>query len=196
MPSAMPQPFPQTIDSLTASERLRVAESVLTEAGFPSLLPPQRSPQSAFPEPEARALAAVGLQPTDDVASDAHAARAVYATSFLDLFKQADSVSDVAARLGLDPSRIRQRLRERSLLAVELNGERRLPRFQFEDDIEVPGLARVLAATAGMAPLPFAMWFLSATPDLEGANDTPLSPREWLLRTGEVDAVLDLARDL
>jgi hypothetical protein len=35
------------------------------------------------------------------------------------------------------------------------------------------------------------MWLLTPTADLaSGDNDAPMSPRDWLLRTGDVEAVL------
>jgi len=55
------------------------------------------------------------------------------------------TTSQAAKYLKVDPSRIRQRLRERSLYGIEYDGERRLPRFQFERRKVIPGLAEVLA---------------------------------------------------
>jgi hypothetical protein len=35
------------------------------------------------------------------------------------------------------------------------------------------------------------MWFLAPTSDLSSGDEVvPISPREWLLRTGDVEAVL------
>jgi hypothetical protein len=182
---------------LATNERIHILEEALAATGLSSILPPL-TPLPALPESEARALAAVGLRPGRHTRAAADSARARYAMTFLDLYRQADTPNEVAARLKLDPSRIRQRLREHSLLAIEWNGEKRIPRFQFEDGAEVPGVAKLVAATRSkMAPLAFAMWFMTPNPDL-AADDagTPLSPREWLLRTGDVDPVLALANAL
>ena len=197
MNAAMPIAADRALGSLSEKERLRLAEQVFIEAGFTSLLPSLHPMVATLPEAEAHALAQVGLKPTAKTRANAAKSRAGYVTTFLDLFHNADSSVELAARLGLDPSRIRQRIRDHSLLSLELNGERRVPRFQFEGDVEIPGLSRVLAATAMLSPLAFAMWFLTPTPDLEREPDgAPTSPREWLLRTGDVAAVLALTEDL
>jgi len=106
------------------------------------------------------------------------------------------TTSRAAKYLKVDPSRIRQRLRERSLYGVEYDGEKRLPLFQFERHKVVPGLAHVLAELPRhLSPLDVADWFLSPNPDLEiETRSTPLSPREWLLTGRSVDTVVALAR--
>ena len=100
--------------------------------------------------------------------------------------------------LGVDVSRIRQRIRDRSLFGVEYEGEWRLPRFQFERKKVLPGLAEVLAALPpGLNPLDVAMWFLQPNIDLEADEEKPvLSPRAWLLRGGLPSTVVQLARHL
>jgi hypothetical protein len=105
------------------------------------------------------------------------------------------TTAEAAALLKVDVSRVRQRLREGSLLGVDYDGERRLPRFQFERGLVLPGLREVLAALpGGLNPLDVAEWILSPNPDLESDRDaTPLSPREWLLNGGAVDRVVVLA---
>lgn len=184
----------QALDGLSPKDRLRLAERVLVDAGFTSLLP---AIDPALPAAELQALAAVGLRATSRTRERAESARGRYAATFLDLFNNADTPAELAQKLGLDPSRIRQRIRDRSLLAIELNGEKRVPRFQFEGTVEVPGLARVLAAAGDrMTPLAFAMWFLTPTADLAtDEDDAPISPRDWLLRTGDVETVLAIADD-
>jgi hypothetical protein len=106
------------------------------------------------------------------------------------------TTSQAAKYLKVDPSRIRQRLRERSLYGIEYDGERRLPRFQFERRKVIPGLAEVLAELpAQLNPLDVAEWFLSPNPDLEIQDrPAPISPREWLLSGRAVQEVVALAR--
>lgn len=190
--SAPVQAVEQALDGLSRKERLRIAERVLLDAGFTSLLPSIHPIEAALPVAELEALAAVGLRATPSTRKRAESARARYASTFIDLFNKSDTPTELAAKLGLDPSRIRQRIRDHSLLAVELNGEKRVPRFQFEDKLEVPGLAKLLAAAGEhVAPLSFAMWFLTPTADLtSGEDEAPNSPRDWLLRTGDVETVL------
>jgi len=100
--------------------------------------------------------------------------------------------------LDVDVSRIRQRIRDRSLVGVEYEGEWRLPRFQFERKKALPGLAEVLAALpAGLNPLDVATWFLEPNIDVEADEaGTPVSPRAWLLHGGSPSTVARLARHL
>jgi len=106
------------------------------------------------------------------------------------------TTTQAAKYLKVDPSRIRQRLRERSLYGIEYDGEKRLPRFQFERRKVVPGLSDVLVELpARLSPLDVAEWFLSPNPDLELEDRSePISPREWLLSGRSVESVVALAR--
>lgn len=187
------------LDSLPQKDRIRIAERVFADAGFGSALPSVQPVEPTLPAPEAMALAAVGLRVSPQTHGRAEAARGRYVTTFLDLFNQADTPTELARKLNLDPSRIRQRIRERTLLAIDFNGEKRVPRFQFEKgNVEVPGLAKVLTLVDDkMSPLAFAMWFLTPTTDLPlGEDEGSTSPRDWLLQTGDVNAVLALVENL
>jgi hypothetical protein len=115
---------------------------------------------------------------------------------YMALIETSFTTAKAAAYLRLDVSRIRQRLRERSLLGLEYDGERRLPRFQFERKHVLPGLREVIGALPqNLHPLDVAEWFLLPNPDLEEASPSvPLSPRDWLLRGNSVAAVVALAQ--
>jgi hypothetical protein len=65
---------------------------------------------------------------------------------YMALLETSLTVGDVAKLLKVDVSRIRQRIRERSLYGIEYEGEYRLPRFQFERRQVLPGLREVLAS--------------------------------------------------
>jgi hypothetical protein len=114
---------------------------------------------------------------------------------YMALLETSLTTSQAAKYLKVDPSRIRQRLKERSLYGIEYDGERRLPRFQFERHKVIPGLANVLAALPErLSPLDVTEWFLAPNPDLEIENrDEPISPREWLLSARSVETVVALA---
>jgi hypothetical protein len=113
---------------------------------------------------------------------------------YMALLETSYTTSEASKYLKVDASRVRQRLREGTLFGVEYDGERRLPRFQFERRQVLPGLREVMAALpAGRNPLDVAQWFLAPNPDLE-AGEENLSPREWLLRGKPVDTVAALAR--
>jgi hypothetical protein len=115
---------------------------------------------------------------------------------FVALLEASYTASEAARYLRVDASRIRQRLRERSLFGVDYEGEKRLLRFQFERRRVVRGLREVLAALPKeLNPLDVAEWFLSPNPDLElGGEESPLSPREWLLGGRPIEAMVAVAR--
>ena len=115
---------------------------------------------------------------------------------YMALLQTSFTTSQAAEYLKVDISRIRQRLRERSLFGVEYDGERRLPRFQFERKHVLPGLREVLEALPEQInALDVAVWFLTPNADLEVTEeDSSLSPRDWLLRGRPVAAVVALAQ--
>jgi hypothetical protein len=117
---------------------------------------------------------------------------------YMALLEGSLSTAEAAKLLHVDVSRVRQRLRERSLFGIEHEGSWRLPRFQFERRLVIPGLAQILQALPpDLFPLDVVDWFLLPDSDLQLDSDTaPLSPREWLLSGRPIDAVVTLARDL
>ena len=113
---------------------------------------------------------------------------------YMALLETSRTTAEVADLLQVDVSRIRQRLREGSLYGIEYDGERRLPRFQFERGQVLPGLREVLAVLPdALNPLDVAEWFLTPTADLE-VGERAVSPREWLLRGEPIAAAVELAR--
>jgi hypothetical protein len=116
---------------------------------------------------------------------------------YMALLEDSLSAADAAKILRVDVSRVRQRLRERSLFGIEYEGNWRLPRFQFERRLVIPGLARVLKSLPpDLFPLDVVDWFVLRDPDLQLDSDaTPMSPREWLLSGRPIEAVITLARD-
>jgi hypothetical protein len=115
---------------------------------------------------------------------------------FMALIETSYTTREAAKYLGVDASRIRQRLREHSLFGIDYQGKKRLPRFQFERGQVIPEMGKVLAALPkDLNPLDVAEWFLSPNTDLE-VEDEELSPREWLVSGREVAAVVALARGL
>jgi hypothetical protein len=117
---------------------------------------------------------------------------------FMAVLEESLSAAQAAELLDVDVSRVRQRLRERSLFGIEHEGSWRLPRFQFERGIVLPGLARILTALPrDLFPLDVVDWFVLADPELQLDGDaSPLSPREWLLCGRPVETAVALARDL
>ena len=116
---------------------------------------------------------------------------------FMALLEESLSAVEAAKLLHVDVSRVRQRLRGRSLFGIEHEGSWRLPRFQFERRLVIPGLAHILEALPrDLFPLDVVDWFVLSDSDLQLDSDaSPLSPREWLLSGRPVDTVVTLARD-
>lgn len=121
-------------------------------------------------------------------------------TLFVALLADSDSPEVVAARLARDISRVRQRVRDRSLWAIAADSGVRLPRVQFDDDgSEIAGMGAVLRALPGdLHPVAVFRWLTTPVADLAIADggDGPLSPRDWLRSGGGPDAAIDIARDV
>lgn len=117
---------------------------------------------------------------------------------YMALLEESLSAAQAAKLLSVDVSRIRQRLRERSLFGIENEGNWRLPRFQFERRRVIPGLSQALKALPDdLFPLDVVDWFVLPDTDLQLDSDAaPLSPREWLLSGRPAEAVAAIARDL
>ncbi len=151
--------------------------------------------EDRLPEPEAAALRRAGLvraplppDAPDPVASLAAAYAALVASSL--------SVAEAAMRLGVDPSRIRQRLSERTLFGFKQRGQWRLPAFQFDATGTVPGLEVVVPRLdPGLHPVAVEQWFSLPCPDLE-IGERAVSPLEWLRAGGSPDAVAEIAAEI
>ena len=117
---------------------------------------------------------------------------------YMALLEESLSAAEAAKLLRVDVSRVRQRLRERSLFGLEYEGTWRLPRFQFERRLVIPGLAQVLKALpSDLFPLDVVDWFVLPDPELQSDSDaSPLSPREWLMSGRTIETVVRIARDL
>lgn len=120
--------------------------------------------------------------------------------AFIGLLADSDTTEAVARRLDRDISRIRQRIRERTLWSVLTGSGVRLPRVQFDDDgSEINGMgAAIQALPEDLHPVAVFRWLTTPVPDLAAPGDggVALSPREWLRSGGAPEAALELARDL
>lgn len=116
------------------------------------------------------------------------------------LLSEGLSVAEAADHLGVNQSRVRQRLDERSLVGLRARDGRAwiLPAFQFVGDGasggELPGLAQVLRRIRrDCPPSAVAAFFETPQPDLESDEDRSLSPHDWLLAGGDPEIVAVLA---
>jgi hypothetical protein len=116
------------------------------------------------------------------------------------LLMESLSTSEVAKRLGVDPSRIRQRLTSDppSLYGVRLESGWVIPKFQLEGNKTIPGIADVVARlNPELHPVAFFRWFHHPNSDLvverEGEEPRTLSPRDWLRFGFPVEQVAELS---
>jgi hypothetical protein len=203
-PTFSPKSSDHLSDSTTAEQRSLakwyVAARVALARNRPltTAAPSDRRPSTDLSAAETEALRSVdafkdeaSLRPEDDPLIKSQA-------QYMALLEDSLSAAEAAKLLRVDVSRVRQRLRERSLFGIEYEGSWRLPRFQLERRLVIPGLAQVLKSLPpDLFPLDIADWFVLPDPDLQIDSDAaPLSPREWLLSGRPVEAVVTLARDL
>jgi hypothetical protein len=153
---------------------------------------------AAFTASETAALRSVGAFKDDaPITADNNPLLGSQA-QYMALLEDSLSAADAAKLLKVDVSRVRQRLRDRSLFGMEYEGSWRLPRFQFDGRHVIPGLAPVLRALpTDLFPLDVVDWFLLPDSDLQLDSDAvALSPRDWLLSGRPVETVVSLGRDL
>lgn len=164
---------------------------------------PARPPADArreLSEDELRFLEEAGVELTDLVPRDRGAASplALTAAEYAALLATALTVPELASRLGVDPSRVRQRLARHTLYGIKDGKSWRIPLFQLDDTGRalVPGLHLVAPRWAGAHAVEVARWFTLPHVDLEDAKGRPVPPRTWLLSGGEPRTVAALAEEL
>jgi len=103
-------------------------------------------------------------------------------SEFEQLVEHSLNVEAAATRLGVNASRIRQRLIAGTLYGFKRGGRWVLPRFQFARRSIVSGLENVLPAIQNLTLHPVAIqrWFLTPQSDLSVDNGAPMTPLEWL----------------
>lgn len=121
------------------------------------------------------------------------------ATGYAALLASSLTVREAARRLGVDGSRVRQRLSARQMYGIRRPTGWLLPIFQFDEDRLVPGIERVLPRlNPRLHPLAVLGWFTRPHPDLHRPGDpeeTPIAPLEWLRSGGTPEVAAELAGD-
>jgi hypothetical protein len=117
------------------------------------------------------------------------------------LLKTSLSTLQAAERLGVDPSRIRQRLTAEppTLYGIRRESGWVLPEFQFDGSTLLPGMGEIVAnLDPELHPVAVHRWFTLPNVDLDAGDDVsgPLSPRDWLRLGFPPGAVVSLAADL
>lgn len=151
----------------------------------------------ALTEAEQMALARGGVTSVSDV--EARLAHARAAAEYQGLCATSLSVEEAAVRLDVNPSRIRQRLAERSLFGLKDGNAWLLPAFQFQRAGLVSGVDAVFKRLpSDISPLAVARWFGIPNPDLATRDheETPLTPLQWLQSGNSHETAAELAAAL
>jgi hypothetical protein len=102
--------------------------------------------------------------------------------------------------LGVNPSRLRQRLGQRTLYGIKEARSWRLPKFQFDTKHKklVRGIEKVFPRIRGDAQaLEVATWFSVPHQDLVvGVDDERVTPLAWLSSGASPETVADLAEEI
>lgn len=117
------------------------------------------------------------------------------AVAHAQLVSRSLTVAETAERLGVDRSRVRQRIYARSLYAFKHRGVWLVPAFQLRRRKLVPGLDAVVSALSpSLHPVAVSRWFTTPNPDL--VVGSPVSPIDWLAAGGAPAAVASLAASI
>ncbi|MCP1169852.1 hypothetical protein [Limimaricola litoreus] len=155
----------------------------------------------ARPEPlteaEEAALEAVGVRVRTD-APDLSPLAGV-ATRLAAIHSGSIPLKAAAARLGVNPSRLRQRIAARTLYALHRPGDRGwvIPAFQFNGETELAGFASVLPAIrADIHPVELERFLMLPQPDLEDASGAAMCPYDWLAEARDPVALREMAAEI
>jgi hypothetical protein len=164
------------------------------EAAVESLEPVALSPP--LTTAEAALLGAAGLG--DEVSGPGAFEKSLI--EFQLLVKKSLPLDKVAKLLGVNESRLRQRLAEHTLYGLKEGGSWRVPRFQLDTKTKklVRGIEKVLPHVRVDAhPLAVVRWFSLPHPDLVvGEDDEPVPPLRWLAGGRDPAIVAELAKEI
>lgn len=181
--------------TITVQQVLDAYADGMREADFAAALAADLAGRGAersvgLTESERVFLITSGVDPhdLDQTPGDASQVTQDAADALIDAAATSMSVSDAATGLGVDPSRVRHRISDRSLYALKLGTKLRLPDWQFSDPqagpdhlVPLPHLRRILAAApTAVMPIEIATFMTSSQAELQ-LRDTAVTPRVWLL---------------
>jgi hypothetical protein len=172
------------------SAALRAAVEAVEAAYYP-----ERG-QEGLTSEEMRVARAGGLSTADDSTAGDPLVQGVVA--YASLLDTGLTTTQAAKRIGVTDARIRQRLAERTLLAVREGRVWKLPIFQFTRRGELTGWGEVCSRLPlAVSPVALARWLSLPHPDLVvGEDERATSPREWLAAGRPAQTVAQLAAEL
>ncbi len=142
---------------------------------------------------EASVLQAGGFDLNESIDKDPLAETA---TVFAALLNTGLTAKEAAKRLGVQDTRIRQMLTERTMYGFHINHRWKIPGFQFAGNALVPNIGGVNAALdPDLHPVAVYQWYVTPEADLE-TDGQPLSPLEWLKAGYSVEPVLQSAAEI
>lgn len=114
-------------------------------------------------------------------------------TSLAEQIRTSMSVEEAGRLIGIDPSRVRHRVRDGSLYGHKVGKSLRLPYWQFADESPLPSLRSVLVALpADLHPLEATAFMTTPVADL-ALQGHDRSPVDWLTLGGDARTVTELA---
>jgi hypothetical protein len=170
----------------------------LVDQALAAFLPDQapRPARSDLSEREVHALEEAGLS-FERRAAGAESPVVRAAAEYAALVASGLTVSQAAGRLGVEPSRVRQRLAQHTLYGIKQKAGWRLPLFQFANHGTVPNFEVVAPRLTGVHPVAVARWFTTPHVDLVvGKDEQPVSPCTWLETGRDAMRVAALADEL
>jgi hypothetical protein len=187
------------LTDLLSRNNLRVSEAQfiqLVEQSLAEFGPaPVEDPSSVLSDDEVAALTSIKADLTPRRRREADP-RVKAATAYAVLLSESLTVSEVAKRLRIDPSRVRHRLAKRQLIGIRQQRGWSLPAYQFGADGQpLPGVERVAASLVGSHPVVVARFFATPQPELV-VETRQVTPRQWLEGGGDPSRVATLARTL
>jgi hypothetical protein len=146
--------------------------------------------KAVLPQAEKEAWEAVGASFDPNAMAGARSRRIAAHAELIAHSIQGDAA--VADLLGVDRTRISQRLGERSLYSFQSGDERLYPVWQFDNHKTLRGLKIVLGALdPALHPLVVDHWFRTPNVDLE-VNEEAMSPLAWLQTGGDPERLVSL----
>jgi hypothetical protein len=117
-------------------------------------------------------------------------------TQYALMIKESSTVKEVAARLGLNDDQVRQKIAKFELYSISVEGEARVPNFQFYSRGAIPGLDQILPLIPhDWHPLQVLGFLTTETPKLAIEGDA-VSPTVWLQSGRDPEVVVAMASKL
>lgn len=182
---------PEEIEAVAA--RVALLDLAAEEMGL--YRPRPRPEGGGLTEHEAKLLEPSWRRLRASIPRNAPDPHAVHLAHLAKLRADSLSVEEAAKLLGVNPSRIRQRLggKPRTLLGMKVGRSWRVFRYQFHGGQLVPNLEKVIAAMPDSDPTGDHNWLTLPDPDLE-VGDRTVSPIDWLLLGRDPAPVIEVAR--